>query len=568
MAFDGIFIYSVVNEIKNLLINGKVEKVSQPERDEVVLTVKNNRTTYKLSLSASSVYPKILLTEISKTNPTSAPMYCMVLRKYLLGSRILDIRQLASDRVVFIDFMSLDELGYDSIYTLAVEIMGKHSNITLIRDRDKIIMDSIKHITPDMSSLRTLLPGMKYVNPPESSKLNPLEFNQEEFNDFIAKNQVQFNSNFFSTVFTGISKTLSKEISYRLEKNHIAFNQSMELFNFTLDFFNMVKKCDFYYSLYSKDSIVNEFHCIELLHLCEYEKTAFDSASKLVDLFYYEKDKTDRLKNKSSDLHKLININLERCQKKIHLLEETLKDCSSKETFKITGELLTSNIYNIKQGDTEIEVFDYYNNEYVKIKLDKEKSPSQNVQFYYKKYNKLKKSEEASKQQIENAKEEYEYLQSVLTNIENADSYEEIEEIKRELTDTGYIRFKKNTNKKVKQTKPMHFISKDNIDIYVGKNNIQNDYLTLKFADKHDIWLHTKNIPGSHVIIKHFGIPPEGTLLEAANLAAWYSKGKNSTKVPVDYTEVKNVKKPNGAKPGMVIYSTNKTIYVDPKKPD
>lgn len=568
MAFDGIFIYSIVNEIKTLLVNGKVEKVSQPERDEIVLTVKNNRTTYKLSLSASSVYPKILLTEISKPNPITAPMYCMVLRKYLLGSRILDIRQLSSDRVVYIDFMSLDELGYDSIYTLAVEIMGKHSNITLIRDRDKIIMDSIKHITPDMSSLRTLLPGMKYINPPASAKLNPLEFSLEEFNDFIDKNQVKFNSNFFSSVFTGISKTLSKEIYYRLDKSGVLTHENNEIYNFSLIFFSTIKKCDFSYSLYSKDSIVNEFHCIELLHLSEYTQTTYDSASKLVDLFYYEKDKADRLKNKSSDLHKLININLERCLKKINLLEETLKDCSAKEVFKITGELLTANIFNIKQGNTEIEVFDYYNNEYIKIKLDKEKSPSQNVQFYYKKYNKLKKSEEASKHQIQYARDEYEYLQSVLTNIENADSYDEIEEIKRELTDTGYIRFKKSTNKKVKQTKPMHFISKDNIDIYVGKNNIQNDYLTLKFADKHDTWLHTKNIPGSHVIIKCFGIPPENTLLEAANLAAWYSKGKNSTKVPVDYTEVKNVRKPNGAKPGMVIYSTNKTIYVDPKKPD
>jgi predicted ribosome quality control (RQC) complex YloA/Tae2 family protein len=289
-----------------------------------------------------------------------------------------------------------------------------------------------------------------------------------------------------------------------------------------------------------------------------------------VEKFYYEKDRADRLKNRSSDLQKLIQVNLDRCAKKINLLRDTLSDCEKKDDFKILGELLTANIYSIRKGDSQIEVSNYYSEsaETMTIKLDKDKTPSENIQHYYKKYNKMKKSEEASKIQIENAEKEYEYLQSVLTNIHNAESYEEIEDIKKELIETGYIRFKKESSKKSKPSKPMHFISSDGIDLYVGKNNIQNDYLTLKFAEKHDTWLHTKNIPGSHVIIKHFGPPPENTLLEAALLASYYSKAKDSTKVPVDYTEVKNVHKPNGAKPGMVIYRTNKTIYVDPEKPD
>jgi len=572
MAFDGIFIYSIINELNNMLINGKVEKVAQPEKDEVILSIKNGRVIYKLSISASAVYPKFFLTVISKPNPETAPMFCMVLRKHLLGSRILNIRQLSTDRVIFIDFQSLDELGYDSIYTLAIEIMGKHSNITLIRQRDNIIMDSIKHLTLDMNSLRSLFPGIKYINPPESNKLNPFEYTLDGINNYIISNNIAFDNNFFSNIFTGISKPLSKEMLFRLIREKIPFNigNMHEINYFLIDFFSDIKNENFKFVLYSTPSSVKDFYCLEFLHMENFEETTFNSGSELVEKFYFEKDKADRLKNRSSDLQKLINVNLDRCSKKISILEDTLKECTLKDNYKIIGELLTANIYNIKNGDIEAKVLNYYSeqNEYMNIKLDKDKTPSQNIQYYFKKYNKLKKSEEASKVQIQNAKDEYQYLLSVLTNIINAENYEEIEEIKKELIDTGYIKFKKVSNKKTKQTKPMHFISSDDIHIYVGKNNIQNDYLTLKFAEKHDTWLHTKNIPGSHVIIKFFGTPPENTLLEAALLAAFYSKSKTSTKVPVDYTEVKNVHKPNGAKPGMVIYSTNKTIYVDPVKPD
>lgn len=572
MAFDGIFIYSLINELKKKIINGRVEKVNQPEKDEVILTVKNERNIYKLSVSASAVYPKFFLTGISKPNPTSPALFCMVLRKYLLGSRIIDIRQLSTDRVVFIDFQSLDELGYDSIYTLAVEIMGKHSNITLIRQRDNIIMDSIKHLTFDMNSLRSLYPGVSYIMPPPSNKLNPFEYSLSDLENYLDSNQLPFNISFFSNIFTGISKPLSKELFFRLEEEKIDLQlDNISMINeFLRKIFKKLKNEEFKFVLYETASSVKEFYCIEFSHLNNMEETIFSTGSELVEKFYFEKDKADRLKNRSSDLQKLVNINLDRCSKKINILNNTLKECEDKDNFKIRGELLTSNIYNMKKGDAVAEVMNYYsaNSEVIIIKLDKDKTPSQNIQFYFKKYNKLKKSEDAAKIQIKKTGEEYEYLMSVLTNILNAENYEEIEEIKKELVDTGYIKFKKTSNKKPKQTKPMHYISSDNLDIYVGKNNIQNDYLTLKFAEKHDTWLHTKNIPGSHVIIKCFGAPPENTLLEAALLAAYYSKGKDSTKVPVDYTEVKNVHKPNGSKPGMVIYSTNKTIYVDPAKPD
>ena len=288
----------------------------------------------------------------------------------------------------------------------------------------------------------------------------------------------------------------------------------------------------------------------------------------MLDDFFKEKDKQDRISNRTANLQKLIHTNIERCNKKAKILNENIKEGKKKESYKIKGDLLTSYIYTLKKGDKKTKVLNFYNTneeEYIEISLDENKTPSENVQMYYKKYNKLKKSEEWAFEQLEKNNEELEYLNSVLTNIINVDSYEEIEDIKRELIETGYIRFKKEKGgKKQKEGKPLHFVTSKGYDIYVGKNNLQNDYLSLKFANKFDLWLHTKNIPGSHVIIKATEVDDE-TLEQAAIIAAFYSKGKNGSKIPVDYTLVKNLKKPNGAKPGMVIYHTNNTIYVDPK---
>ncbi|GAA0743657.1 Rqc2 family fibronectin-binding protein [Clostridium oceanicum] len=571
MALDGIFIHSLLDEIKNKILNGRVEKIAQPEKDEIILSIKNNRKTYKLSISASPVYPKINFTSISKKNPLKPPMFCMVLRKYLNSSKILSIKQLETDRIIFIDFESSDEMGFNSIYTLIVEIMGRHSNITLIRKRDSIIMDSIKHITPDINSVRTLLPNIEYVYPPLSQKLNPLNFSFEEFKNYIKENNIDITEKCFSKIFIGISSQFSKEIYFRLINK---YNIELDLQNFNniynslLEIFNLLKNKEFNYFLYSKDNKVKDFYCFKLTNLSGFNQINFDSPSDLVETFYYKKDKADRLNSKSSNLQRLINLNVDRCTKKIKILNKNLDDCAKKDKFKIKGELLTANIYLLKKGLEKIEVLNYYTNETETIKLDPNKTPSENVQKCFKKYNKLKKAEVASKEQIELAKEELLYLNSVSTNLANVDTYEDIEDIKKELIQTKYIKLKKQDKKKKKKSKPMHLISSDDIDLYVGKNNFQNDYLTLKFANKHDIWLHTKDIPGSHVIIKNFtGEIPDTTLEEAANLAAYYSKGKSSNKVAVDYTEVKNVHKPNGAKPGRVIYYTNKTIYIDPKEP-
>ncbi|WP_252249979.1 NFACT RNA binding domain-containing protein [Clostridium sp. ZBS13] len=568
MALDGIYLYSLVNDFKNSILDSKIDKINQPEKDEIILTLRKDRKNLKLLISASPRFARIHLTNSTKSNPIKAPMYLMVLRKYLLGGRITKLTQKNNDRVLVIDIENRDELGFNSIYSLIIEIMGRHSNITLVRNRDNKVMESIKHITPDINTFRVLYPGVNYVYPPESNKLNPLLFEYEDFNNFISNNSIIFDESFFSKTFTGISKLLSSDLYYNIiESNSSPTREEIyEIFkNFIL---NLNKNLS--YTIYTNDSgVYKDFYFLKLSSLeANFSTLEYDDPNILMDDFFYKKDKQDRLHNKSIDLQKLIITNIDRCKKKSKILHETLKECDEKENLRIKGDLLTSYIYSIKKGDTKASLLNYYSEqeEYLEIRLDPFKTPSENVQAYYKKYNKLKISEEYAKSQLDKNIKEEEYLNSVLTNIQNVESYDEIGDIKNELVETGYIRFKKSDkiNKKKKTSKPHHFKSSDGIDIYVGKNNLQNDYLSLKFANKNYLWLHTKDIPGSHVIIAEYEIPDK-TLEEAAIIAAYYSKGKNSSKVPVDYTKVKELKKPNGAKPGMVIYHTNKTLIVDPK---
>ena len=564
MALDGIYLYSLINELKDFAINSKIDKVNQPEKDEIILTLRG-KGTKKLLISSSSNYPRLHFTTINKINPLKAPVFCMVLRKYLIGGKIIDITQYSTDRIISIDIENKDELGFDSKYSLIVEIMARHSNITLVRKRDNKIMESIKHIHSNKNSYRVLYPGATFIMPPTSNKLNPFSFTKEELKNLLKEN-INFNESIFSKIITGVGKNLSNDlfIEYKNKFNDLTIDN---LSLFITDYFKNILE-DNKNILFFKDGKVVDFYFKDLISLNNCEKKYFDSHSDTLDNFYATKDKQDRLLSKGLDIQRLINTNIERCLKKIKILEKTLKECEAKEDYRIKGELLTSYIYGFKKGDKDVSVLNYYseNEEYLKISLDENKTPSENIQFYFKKYNKLKNAEEASINQLSINEDELNYLNSVLTSLETADNYADIEEIKKELIETGYVRFRKEKNKnKIKTNKPLHFISSDGIDIYVGKNNIQNDYLTLKFAEKTDTWLHTKIIPGSHVIIKGKNIT-ESTLLEAATLAAFYSKGKNSTKVPVDYTLVKNVKKPSGAKPGMVIYSTNKTLYIDPPK--
>ena len=568
MALDGIYLNSLMSSLGDTLLGSKIDKINQPEKDEIILTLRKDRKNLKLLISSSPRFARIHLTEIIKENPIKAPMYLMVLRKYILGGKIINVTQKNSDRIIILEIENRDELGFDSIYSLIIEIMGRHSNITLVRNRDNKVMESIKHITPDINSYRVLYPGVNYVFPPESTKLNPFTCNYDEFNSYISTNEVAFDDKFYSACFTGVSKLLSQDLYFEITEK-IPSPTRIEIYD---NFKNIINNLDenLSFKIYTtRTGLLKDFYSLNLSFLNNnFDSISYDDPNKLMDDFYSKKDKQDRLQNKSTDLQKLIHTNIERCNKKSKILHKTLEECEEKEELRIKGDLLTSFIYTLKKGDKECTLLNFYNEneeEYIKISLDTNKTPSENIQHYYKKYNKLKVSEEYAKMQLSKNIEEIEYLNSVLTNIINVESYDEIDEIKKELMETGYIRFNRNskTSKKNKTSKPHHFVSSDNIDIYVGKNNLQNDYLSLKFANKNYLWLHAKDIPGSHVIVCAFDVP-DTTLEEAAIIAGYYSKGKNSSKLPIDYTKVKELKKPNGAKPGMVIYHTNKTVMINP----
>ena len=567
MALDGIYLYSLVNNLKNSIIDSKIDKINQPEKDEIILTIRKDRKNIKLLISSSPKFARIHLTNNVKQNPIVAPMYLMVLRKYILGGRIIDLIQKDNDRILIMKIENRDELGFDSTYSLIIEIMGRHSNITLVRDRDNKIMESIKHITPNINSYRVLSPGVEYVYPPISNKLDPFSCTYENLNSFITNNSIALDKDFYFNCFTGISKLLSNELYYSITKEHSSPTRN-EIYENLKNFTNNISENPSFTIFSDNEGYLKDYYCTHLSYsYANYKTTNYNDPNILMDTFYSKKDKQDRLQNKSTDLQRLINTNIDRCNKKSNILKETLKECKKKDDYKIKGDLLTSYIYSIKKGDKECALLNFYNEneeEYIKISLDKTKTPSENIQRYYKKYNKLKASEEHAILELEKNNNEVEYLNSVLTNILNVESYDEIDEIKNELIETGYIRYKKkDKQKKAKISKPHHFTSSDNIDIYVGKNNIQNDYLSLKFANKNFLWLHAKDIPGSHVIVCAFDVPDK-TLEEAAIIAGFYSKGKNNNKLSVDYTKVKELKKPNGSKPGMVIYHKNNTIVINP----
>ena len=451
MALDGIYLYSLVNNLKNSIIDSKIDKINQPEKDEIILTIRKDRKNIKLLISSSPKFARIHLTNNVKQNPIVAPMYLMVLRKYILGGRIIDLIQKDNDRILIMKIENRDELGFDSTYSLIIEIMGRHSNITLVRDRDNKVMESIKHITPNINSYRVLYPGVEYVYPPISNKLDPFSCTYENLNSFITNNSIALDKDFYFNCFTGISKLLSNELYYSITKEHSSPTRN-EIYENLKNFTNNISENPSFTIFSDNEGYLKDYYCTHLSYsYANYKTTNYDDPNILMDTFYSKKDKQDRLQNKSTDLQRLINTNIDRCNKKSNILKETLKECEKKDDYKIKGDLLTSYIYSIKKGDNECTLLNFYNEneeEYIKISLDKTKTPSENIQRYYKKYNKLKASEEHAILELEKNNNEVEYLNSVLTNILNVESYDEIDEIKNELIETGYIRYKKKDNQR------------------------------------------------------------------------------------------------------------------------
>ena len=577
MALDGLVIHSIVNELHNKLLGGKIDKVYQPENDEVVLHIRNNKENFKLVLSCSASNPRVYLANnYKKENPINAPMFCMLFRKYIQGGNIVDISQVGFERIIKISVESFDELKEKTTKDIIIEIMGRHSNIILTHSLDNKIIDSAKRIPPSVSRVRQILPGQTYILPPAQDKLNPID--NIDIDSF--KNTLNnFDSSIFKAIyskFLGISPVIAKEICFRADVfenssvNEISSEDINKVYNEFISLFKDIKNNIYNPSMVIDESIdkVLDFSCINLNQFSNLSIINDDSISKILENYYATKDIKDRIHQRSSDLRKSISIKLDRLYNKLNKQQNELLESENADIYKVKGELITSYIYMIEKGMENIEVPNFYDPEYknIKISLNKNFTPSENAQKYFKKYNKMKTAKKEITSQVEITKEEVNYLENILLSIENCETLAELMDIREELTKVGYLRGKINNKKETKlTTKPHEFISSDGFKILVGKNNKQNDHLTLKIASNDDIWMHTKNIPGSHVIIKTDGKEvSDETIFEGAMLAAYFSKSKLSSQVPVDYTKKKNIKKPNGAKPGMVIYETNSTIYVTP----
>lgn len=579
MALDGLVIHSIVDELHSKLLGGKIDKVYQPENDEVVLHIRNNKQNFKLVLSASASNPRVYLAnDYKKENPINAPMFCMLFRKHIQGGNIVNISQVGFERIIKISVESFDELKEKTTKDIIVEIMGRHSNIILTHSLDNKIIDSAKRIPPSISRVRQLLPGLTYDLPPEQNKLNPL--NDISLQDF-TNTLKDFQGNIFKSIyskFLGISPIIAKEICFRakVDEKTDTIDCSDEIFNLIyiefLNLFKNIKSNNYTPCMFIDESIdrVIDFSCVNINLFSTLSSVKDDSMSKILEDYYKTKDIKDRIHQRSSDLRKSISIKLDRLYNKLKKQNEELLESENADSYKVSGELITSYIYMIEKGMESVEVDNFYDPEYksVKIKLNKNLTPSENAQKYFKKYAKMKTAKVEINNQIKISEEEIHYLENILLSIENCENLAELLDIREELGKVGYLKSQNKSKKETKlTTKPHEFLSSDGFKILVGKNNKQNDHLTLKVADNNDIWLHTKNIPGSHVIIKCEGKEvSDETLFEGAMLAAYFSKSKMSAQVPVDYTKKKNIKKPNGAKPGMVIYETNNTIYVTPRE--
>lgn len=568
MALDGIVIANIVKELNDTLLNGKINKIAQPENDELMLTIKNNRTQYRLLISAGASLPLIYLTQTNKSSPMTAPNFCMLLRKHIGSGKFTRIYQPGLERIINFEIEHLNELGDLCKKVLIVEIMGKHSNIIFCNDEGMII-DSIKHVSIQMSSVREVLPGRTYFIPETQQKQNPLEVSQECFIQEIHDKPMPLAKALYTT-FTGISPLIAEEICHRssLEsaQSATAFTE-IELLHL-YHIFHLVME-DVSSGHFSPNIIFDGNEPIEFasLPLSQYEGhtvKAYQTVSEVLETYYSMKNTITRIRQKSFDLRRIVQTALERNRKKYDLQLKQLKDTEKREKYKVYGELINTYGYNLEPEAKKLEALNYYTNEMVTIPLDSTITPQENAKKNFDKYNKLKRTYEALTGLIQETEGEINHLESISTALDIALSEEDLVQLKEELMDFGYIK-RKYTGKKVKVTaKPFHYISSDGYHIYVGKNNFQNEDLTFKFATGNDWWFHAKGAPGSHVIVKSNNEElPDRTFEEAAKLAAYYSKNRNAEKVEIDYVEKKHVKKTNGGIPGFVIYHTNYSMLID-----
>lgn len=570
MAFDGITIANIVTELNQTITGGKINKIAQPENDELIITIKNQRKQYRLFLSASASLPLIYLTETNKPSPLTAPNFCMLLRKHIGSGKIIAIEQPGMERIIRFTIEHLNELGDLCTKYLIVEIMGKHSNIIFCNEEDQII-DSIKHVSAHMSSVREVLPGRPYFIPETQSKLNPFVLTEEIFQEKIFPRPVNVAKAIYTSI-TGISPLMAEEVCYRagidggIPTDGLEDVERVHLAHTFLRMVDDIRDGHFEPNIIYKGKEPVEFACFPLSQYQDYRAVSYPSIFPVLETYYAEKNIVTKMRQKTVDLRKIVQNALERNVKKYQLQQKQLKDTEKKEKYRVWGELLNTYGYEVEPGAKSMEALNYYTNEMIQIPLDETMTPQENAKKYFDKYSKLKRTKEALDTLLQETGDEIKHLGSIAASLDIASSEEDLVQIKEEMMEYGYVKRKNTGGKKVKVTsRPYHYISSDGYDIYVGKNNFQNDELSFKFASGNDWWFHAKGQPGSHVIVKSKNEElPDRTFEEAGKLAAYYSKGRQAPKVEIDYTQKKNLRKPTGGKPGFVVYYTNYSLLIEP----
>lgn len=568
MTYDGLVTRKVVNELNDLLLGGKIQRITQPSKNDIVFNVYSMGQSYKLLLSANNNEARIHLTEKKYENPEVPPNFTFVLRKHINQAKIVGIEQKGLDRVVIFSISSIDEMGYDTSKKLIVEIMGKYSNI-ILTDENYIIIDSIKRVNESMSSVRQVLPGLKY-NFIQSDKIDISDSNFSKdiksLDQKLPDNAIPFKVLYQN--YQGFSPILAKELVFRagidprINWGLVSEKEKKSLNDLLYKLQNDILSENLKAYSYKDDKKIREFHTLKLSHI-NFTEVEHPLMSHAIEEFYEVNKANDRLDQKKSDYSKKINSHIKQTQKKISILNDNILSESKIDSLRKNGDLLSANVHKINKGDSEIKVDDFYdNNKEVKIILNPIKSPWENVESYYTRAKKIKNSVDYAKRDLPKQKDYISYLESLNDFINRSKSIEDLEEIKEEMEENNLIKKQGKKKRKNKKSKPMHFKTNNGSDIYVGKNSKQNDYITLKMANKDDLWFHVKNLSGSHVILRSDNIN-ERDIEIAAYLAATNSSISKEKKIDVDYTQKKNVNKAKGAKPGMVYYEDFKTISVD-----
>ena len=572
MAFDGFMVCAVRKELSDRLTGGRIAKIIQPETDALLLTIKNQGETFRLAISASPSLPLIYLTDENKPAPAAAPNFCMLLRKHIGGGKILSVTQPGRERILSIEIEHRNELGDLVTRFLRIELMGKYSNI-IFTDPDNVIIDAIRRVPFHVSSVREVLPGRTWFIPDTQNKCDPVSADEETLRAAVFSKPAPLAKAIYTSL-TGFSPQTAEEVCFRASIDGGAAAESLSdaerihLIHMLRLFLDDAAEGHFSPGIYYRGSVPEAYAPFELRHRRDDICVPCDSVSRLLVTFYSEKEKQTRIRQKSTDLRHIVNTLLERASKKLSLQQKQMQDTGKRDTFRVYGELLNTYGYSAEEGARSLEALNYYTGETITIPLDPQLSAVENAKHYFARYTKLKRTAADLESRLVQTKEEVAHLESIRTSLDLAETETDLQQIRDELESCGYVRKKHaggRQKKKAAAAPVLHYRTKTGFDIYVGKNNYQNEMVSFQIASGNDWWFHAKNMPGSHVIVKSGGRElPDSVFEDAGRLAAWYSKGRQAPKVEIDYTERKNLRKPGGAKPGFVVYYTNYSLMAAP----